>query len=51
MLMRGGGSSKRDLPAFHLGFGQMIAPPDAYPILTAAREQQLGMHAARPRTG
>jgi CubicO group peptidase (beta-lactamase class C family) len=33
----------RDLLAFRMGFGQMIASPDAYPILKAAGELQIGM--------
>src|SRR5260221_10647675 len=33
----------RDLLTFRMGFGQMMAPPDAYPILMAANEQQIGM--------
>jgi CubicO group peptidase (beta-lactamase class C family) len=33
----------RDLLTFRMGFGQMMAPPDAYPILKAANEQQVGM--------
>jgi CubicO group peptidase (beta-lactamase class C family) len=35
--------SVRDLLTFRMGFGQMIAPPDAYPILKAASELQIGM--------
>src|SRR5262249_1919646 len=31
----------RDLLTFRMGFGQMLAPPDAYPILQAASEQQI----------
>ena len=38
----------RDLLTFRMGFGQMIAPPDAYPILKAAREQQIGMGPPNP---
>src|SRR5579885_1154963 len=30
----------RDLLTFRMGFGQMMALPDAYPILRAANEQQ-----------
>src|SRR5437016_9963136 len=33
----------RDLLTFRMGFGQMLAPPDAYPILEAANAQQIGM--------
>ncbi len=33
----------RDLLTFRMGFGQMMAPPDAYPILKVAHEQQIGM--------
>jgi CubicO group peptidase (beta-lactamase class C family) len=38
----------RDLLTFRMGFGQMIAPPDAYPILKAASEQQIGMGPPSP---
>jgi CubicO group peptidase (beta-lactamase class C family) len=38
----------RDLLTFRMGFGQMLAPPDAYPILKAASEQQIGMGAPNP---
>jgi CubicO group peptidase (beta-lactamase class C family) len=38
----------RDLLTFRMGFGQMIAPPDAYPILQAANEQQIGMGPPNP---
>jgi CubicO group peptidase (beta-lactamase class C family) len=38
----------RDLLTFRMGFGQMMAPPDAYPILKAAREQQIGMGPPSP---
>jgi len=31
-----------------MGFGQMMAPPDAYPILKAASEQQIGMGPPSP---
>jgi len=40
----------RDLLTFRLGFGQLMAPPDAYPILTAAHELQLGMGPPAPAT-
>lgn len=33
----------RDLLTFRMGFGQMMASPDDYPILKAANEQQIGM--------
>jgi len=38
----------RDLLTFRMGFGQMMAPPDAYPILTAASELQIGMGPPAP---
>src|SRR5438067_4469793 len=38
----------RDLLTFRLGFGQMMAPPDAYPILSAANAQQIGMGPPSP---
>jgi len=38
----------RDLLTFRMGFGQLLAPPDAYPILKAANEQQLGMGPPSP---
>jgi CubicO group peptidase (beta-lactamase class C family) len=37
----------RDLLTFRMGFGQMMAP-DAYPILKAASEQQIGMGPPSP---
>jgi CubicO group peptidase (beta-lactamase class C family) len=40
----------RDLLTFRMGFGQMLAPPDAYPILKAASEQQIGMGPPSPST-
>jgi CubicO group peptidase (beta-lactamase class C family) len=40
--------SVRDLLTFRMGFGQMMASPDAYPILQAASEQQLGMGPPNP---
>src|SRR5436190_11790265 len=40
----------RDLLTFRMGFGQMMAPPDAYPILKAASEQQIGMGPPSPST-
>jgi CubicO group peptidase (beta-lactamase class C family) len=38
----------RDLLTFRMGFGQMMALPDAYPILQAANEQQIGMGPPSP---
>src|SRR5437588_863628 len=38
----------RDLLTFRMGFGLMMAPPDAYPILQAANEQQIGMGPPNP---
>ncbi|MGZ3679814.1 MAG: serine hydrolase domain-containing protein [Ktedonobacterales bacterium] len=40
----------RDLLTFRMGFGQMMAPPDAYPILKAASEQHIGMGPPSPST-
>jgi CubicO group peptidase (beta-lactamase class C family) len=40
----------RDLLTFRMGFGQMMAPPDAYPILKSASEQQIGMGPPSPST-
>src|SRR5436189_2103743 len=40
----------RDLLTFRMGFGQMMAPPDAYPILSASNEQQIGMGPPSPST-
>jgi len=40
----------RDLLTFRMGFGQMMASPDAYPILKAANEQQIGMGPPNPST-
>jgi CubicO group peptidase (beta-lactamase class C family) len=40
----------RDVLTFRLGFGQVIAPPDAYPILKSASELQIGMGAPSPAT-
>src|SRR5436305_5691732 len=40
----------RDLLTFRMGFGQMMALPDAYPILKAASEQQIGMGPPSPAT-
>ena len=39
----------RDLLTFRMGFGQMMASPDAYPILKAASELQIGMGPIIPR--
>ena len=33
----------RDLLTFTMGFGQLMAPPDAYPVLAAAGAQRVGM--------
>jgi CubicO group peptidase (beta-lactamase class C family) len=38
----------RDLLTFRFGFGQVMAPPDAYPILRAANERQIGMGPPNP---
>ena len=38
----------RDLLTFRMGFGQMMAPPDAYPILKAANDLQIGMGPPSP---
>ena len=40
----------RDLLTFRMGFGQMMAPPDAYPILKAANEKQIGIGPPSPDT-
>ncbi|MEA2640073.1 MAG: hypothetical protein QOF51_1467 [Chloroflexota bacterium] len=40
----------RDLLTFRMGFGQMLALPDAYPILQVAIEQQIGMGPPSPAT-
>jgi CubicO group peptidase (beta-lactamase class C family) len=40
----------RDLLTFRMGFGQMMAPPDAYPILKAANDLQIGMGPPSPAT-
>ncbi len=40
----------RDLLTFRMGFGQIMAFPDAYPILKAANEQQIGMGPPSPAT-
>jgi CubicO group peptidase (beta-lactamase class C family) len=38
----------RDLLTFTMGFGQVLAPPDAYPILRAADDLALGTGPPRP---
>ena len=38
----------RDLLTFRMGFGQMMAPPDAYPILKSANDLQIGMGPPNP---
>ncbi len=38
----------RDLLTFRMGFGQMMASPDASPILKAAHDQQIGMGPPSP---
>ena len=38
----------RDLLTFRMGFGMIMAPLDAYPILQAANEQQIGMGPPKP---
>ncbi|MGI8856046.1 MAG: serine hydrolase domain-containing protein [Thermomicrobiales bacterium] len=40
----------RDLLTFRMGFGQMMASPDDYPILKAANELQIGMGPPSPAT-
>jgi CubicO group peptidase (beta-lactamase class C family) len=40
--------SLRDLLTFRMGFGQLYAPPDAYPILKTASELHIGMGPPRP---
>ena len=42
--------SVRDLLTFRMGFGLMFAPPDAYPILKAANNLQIGMGPPAPAT-
>jgi CubicO group peptidase (beta-lactamase class C family) len=39
----------RDLLTFRMGFGQVMAPPDAYPILKAANELEIGMGPPMPQ--
>jgi CubicO group peptidase (beta-lactamase class C family) len=36
------------LLTFRMGFGQMMVPPDAYPILSTANEQRIGMGPPSP---
>jgi CubicO group peptidase (beta-lactamase class C family) len=38
----------RDLLTFRMGFGQLMAPPEAYPILKAAHLAQIGMGPPNP---
>src|SRR5215212_10189416 len=40
----------RDLLTLRMGFGFVLGPPDAYPILVAADEQRLGMGPPKPAT-
>jgi CubicO group peptidase (beta-lactamase class C family) len=40
----------RDLLTFRMGFGMLMAPPDAYPILSAANELQIGLGPPTPST-
>jgi CubicO group peptidase (beta-lactamase class C family) len=40
----------RDLLTFRMGFGQMMAAPDAYPILKAANDLQIGIGPPSPET-
>ena len=40
----------RDLLTLRMGFGQMMASPDEYPILSAANELQIGMGPPSPST-
>ncbi len=40
----------RDLLTLRVGFGQMMVPPDAYPILKAANDLQIGMGPPSPAT-
>src|SRR5205814_9904659 len=39
----------RDLLTFRMGFGQLFAAPDAYPVLKAASELEIGMGPPRPQ--
>ncbi len=38
----------RDLLTFTMGFGQLMAPPGAYPILAEAQERHIGLGPPRP---
>jgi CubicO group peptidase (beta-lactamase class C family) len=38
----------RDLLTFRMGFGLVLAPPDAYPVLSAANELQISMGPPSP---
>jgi CubicO group peptidase (beta-lactamase class C family) len=38
----------RDLLTFTMGFGQLMAPPDAYPILAEAQERHIGLGPPHP---
>lgn len=40
----------RDLLTFRMGFGIVLAPPEAYPIQRAMRDQELGIGPPKPRT-
>lgn len=40
----------RDLLTFRMGFGQMLAPLDAYPILKSANDLQIGIGPPSPAT-
>jgi len=40
----------RDLLTMRMGFGFVMGPPEAYPILAAAEEQRLGMGPPKPAT-
>jgi len=40
----------RDLLTMRMGFGFVMGPPDAYPILAAAAERRLGMGPPKPAT-
>ena len=40
----------RDLLTMRMGFGFVMGPPDAYPILAAANERRLGMGPPKPAT-
>src|SRR5438045_1889975 len=39
----------RDLLTFRMGFGQLLAAPDAYPVLKAANELEIGMGPPQPQ--